>query len=295
MKRCLFILYAFSAMVSVSHAQDYDYDIWFDSNRNAMTHGKFTSGENTLTLDMSGIKTGGLHFLNVIPYDELGEMGKWSCIPFIVPEGWPNTTNASFLEYWVYGYDSKPTRIPYDGTAYQLDIDVSKMSYGLHFLNVRCFNEVGEAGPWKQIAFYISNFLFDKEPLCYQYWIDNGEVQTCYDYYPGMVSFPVSLEDITVGQHTFYYRVCYSEDPNVEGAEFSTTQSFKFDVPLLFGDVNGDKKVTITDAVAIVNYILGQPSSDFDIRVADVNNDTKVTITDAVAVVNIILNKTGGS
>ena len=67
------------------------------------------------------------------------------------------------------------------------------------------------------------------------------------------------------------------------------------------GDANGDGQVTITDAVAIVNYILGNPSANFNIVAANVNGDTddegkpKITITDAVAVVNIILNSGGSS
>jgi len=58
---------------------------------------------------------------------------------------------------------------------------------------------------------------------------------------------------------------------------------------VLRGDANGDKKVTITDAVSIVNCILGNPSGDFNTKAADVNGDGKITITDAVGVVNIIL------
>ena len=62
------------------------------------------------------------------------------------------------------------------------------------------------------------------------------------------------------------------------------------------GDANGDGKVTITDAVAIVNYILGNPSAGFNKVAANVNGDLdakgepNITITDAVGVVNIILN-----
>lgn len=291
MKRCLFILYAFVAFFSAGLAQGYDYDIWLDSRRDAMVHGKFTPGENTLTLDMSVVKTGGLHFLNVIPYYEWGEMGQWSCIPFIVPEGWPYTTNASFLEYWVYGYDSKPKRIPYNGTVYQLDIDVSMMSPGLHFLNVRCFNEVGETGPWKQITFYISNFLFDKEPLCYQYWIDKGEVQTCHDYYPGMVSFPVSLEGLTMGKHSFSYRVCYSEDPEAEDAQFGETQTVSFEVPPQMGDVNGDGNIDAKDVVEEVNSMMNKQSSKFKPEVSDMNSDKAVNVSDVVNIVNQILSK----
>lgn len=57
------------------------------------------------------------------------------------------------------------------------------------------------------------------------------------------------------------------------------------------GDANGDGKISITDAVGIVNYILGNPSSNFHSEAADVNGDGKVSITDAVGVVNMILNQ----
>ena len=58
----------------------------------------------------------------------------------------------------------------------------------------------------------------------------------------------------------------------------------------LMGDVNNDTKVTITDAVGLVNCILGNPSAEFNDDAADVNQDGNITITDAVSVVNIILN-----
>ena len=59
------------------------------------------------------------------------------------------------------------------------------------------------------------------------------------------------------------------------------------------GDANGDRKVTLADAVAVVNYILGKPSPGFSFGGADMNGNKKVTIGDAVAIVNFILNKTG--
>ena len=55
------------------------------------------------------------------------------------------------------------------------------------------------------------------------------------------------------------------------------------------GDANGDGVVTISDAVAIVNYILGKEMpAGFNEAAADMNGDGKVTITDAVRVVNMI-------
>ena len=70
---------------------------------------------------------------------------------------------------------------------------------------------------------------------------------------------------------------------------------------LIKGDVNGDCSVTITDAVGVVNYILDNPSDNFNKKNANVNGDTdgdgnpNITITDAVGIVNIILNSSGSS
>ena len=57
------------------------------------------------------------------------------------------------------------------------------------------------------------------------------------------------------------------------------------------GDVNGDGTINITDAVGIVNYILGRPGADFKSQAADVNKDGTINITDAVGVVNHILGR----
>ena len=58
----------------------------------------------------------------------------------------------------------------------------------------------------------------------------------------------------------------------------------------LWGDANGDGKVTITDAVAVVNYILNTTQGTFNVAAADVDGNGSITITDAVSIVNIILN-----
>ena len=57
------------------------------------------------------------------------------------------------------------------------------------------------------------------------------------------------------------------------------------------GDANGDGNVTIADAVAVVNYILGNHSDIFVFDAANVDGDSEITISDAFAIVNIILNR----
>ena len=60
---------------------------------------------------------------------------------------------------------------------------------------------------------------------------------------------------------------------------------------VLKGDVNGDGLVTIADVAALVNYLLGQSSDEFNEQAAYVDDDDAITISDALAIVNIILNQ----
>ena len=56
------------------------------------------------------------------------------------------------------------------------------------------------------------------------------------------------------------------------------------------GDADGNGKISITDAVAIVSHILGDDIDGFVAAAADVDGNGRITITDAVAVVDMILN-----
>ena len=59
----------------------------------------------------------------------------------------------------------------------------------------------------------------------------------------------------------------------------------------LQGDANGDGKVRIGDATAILNYIVGNVPSNFKEKAADTNGDGKIRIGDATAILNIIVNQ----
>ena len=58
------------------------------------------------------------------------------------------------------------------------------------------------------------------------------------------------------------------------------------------GDVDGNGKISITDAVAVVSHILGEDIDSFVAAAADVDGNGKITITDAVAIVDMILDGT---
>lgn len=68
--------------------------------------------------------------------------------------------------------------------------------------------------------------------------------------------------------------------------DMSTNLLLKSAMP---GDTNGDGKITVTDAVSIVNHILERTPSVFITKSADVNDDGVLSITDAVTLINMIL------
>ena len=58
----------------------------------------------------------------------------------------------------------------------------------------------------------------------------------------------------------------------------------------IFGDVNGDKLVNVTDIVATVNYIMEKPADNFNKEAGDLNGDGEINVTDIVKMVSIIMN-----
>jgi len=103
-------------------------------------------------------------------------------------------------------------------------------------------------------------------------------------------SINFTFDNLEDGSTYFYYIYYYSQSTRVRGCgSYSYEFCYTPAQPVIAGDANGDGKVTITDAVYIVNYVLQQPAPDFILEAADLNADGSITITDAVMVVNIIL------
>ena len=281
-----------SALIAQGWAQGIYYERWVDNNRVDHQFGWLQEGEQTITADLSNVPSAGLHFLNILPYTDNGEPGKWSQIAFMMPEGWPGTSNAVTMEYWLSDNLGTLVRKEYTSGEQQFSIDISSMSYGLHFLNYRTFNERGEPGVWKKQAFYISNHAFDPEAVCYQYWIDDGEKHTTTSYTPGVEAFTISIEGLSEGKHTFYDRICYSGDPTAADAKFSETVAVNFEIVFeattLKGDVNGDGVVNVADIASVFGIMTNGRGTDVTSARADVNEDGAVDIADIITIVNII-------
>lgn len=70
----------------------------------------------------------------------------------------------------------------------------------------------------------------------------------------------------------------------------SPSRSYK--ISTIKGDASGDGEIDIADVTAIINYILGNPSSTFAENLADMNGDGVVDIFDAMLLLNNIINNT---
>lgn len=96
--------------------------------------------------------------------------------------------------------------------------------------------------------------------------------------------------DVTPGDYDITLKNIELATP-MKAIEQSNTISQLTVLDAIAGDANGDGKVSIFDAVQIVNYILGNNPSPFIFSAADLDGNGKITIFDAVSTVNIILNQ----
>ncbi len=104
-------------------------------------------------------------------------------------------------------------------------------------------------------------------------------------------SLDFTFDNVEDGSSYFYGVYYYSKGKQVLG-DSSPGYEFCYTPAVIPGDANGDGKVSITDAVYVVNYVLQQAAADFCEEAADLNGDGHITITDAVMIVNIILQDT---
>ena len=97
--------------------------------------------------------------------------------------------------------------------------------------------------------------------------------------------------DMEAGTYPIFVTDCDLSDP--EGSDMfpSDVKSTLVLTDFLAGDANGDGQVRIGDAIAVLNYIVGNSSDNFSVKAADVNGDGRVLIGDVIFVLNIIVNQ----
>jgi len=119
----------------------------------------------------------------------------------------------------------------------------------------------------------------------------NSELLTGNDGAIRIVTLSVA-DDLPVGTYTIDIKNAAYSMPDGSLVELPDTKAVITVEDYVMGDVNGNGKVDIGDAVTIVNYLVGKESTNFVEKAADTNKNGKVDIGDAVTIVNFLVGKT---
>lgn len=112
-----------------------------------------------------------------------------------------------------------------------------------------------------------------------------------------VVNVPLVVSNnMEVGQYNVIVKdvelVKYGTSSQIHHGDRTATLTVK---EMTLGDVNGDGRVSVADAISIINYVLGRTPISFITVAADVNDDNDISLADAVAVVDIILAGNGAN
>lgn len=99
-------------------------------------------------------------------------------------------------------------------------------------------------------------------------------------------------DDVAEGTYAIEIKNASYSQPNGTEIVLPNTVTSITAESYVLGDVNGNSHVDIGDAVSIVNYLVGKPSTTFVEKAADTNKNGHVDIGDAVTIVNFLVGKT---
>ena len=256
---------------------------WFDSDSDNLYASDLTGGTVSAAALVDGI-----HVIHYQVVDQNGVPGIPCSKLFIKSQG---QLTAAKLRYWFDDNDASTATTTASIPSGATTIDASGLLDGIHTLHYQIIDNQGTAGvPVSQMFMKLATTT----ATAILYWFDADDAHIRESAITNL-STTIDARKLEEGDHILHYQLKLSD------GRLSPASSVTFDVTALLGDANGDRAVTITDAVSVVNYILGNPAEGFNIEAANVNGDfddddnPKITITDAVGIVNIILNSGGAS
>ena len=254
---------------------------WFDTDDNSI---KTTSTFSGATIIDASALLEGIHILHYQIVDDQGN-GAIPVSAMFIKLAKQMTATPIKLRYW---FDSDMTTVADKELTGAQTIDASTLADGIHTLHYQIVDDQGTAGIPFSAMFLKLGQKAKAEATAILYWFDEAGDDVKESDITNLTT-TIDARPLKKGEHVLHYQLKLSD------GTLSPASSVTFDVTALRGDANGDRQVTITDAVSVVNYILGNPADGFDIEAANVNGDVdgegqpSITITDAVGIVNIIL------
>lgn len=106
----------------------------------------------------------------------------------------------------------------------------------------------------------------------------SGIIDTCY-----------TVKALAGGDYEYLVKAIYTDGTQSVWSNVQYVTLTGESATTLNGDVNGDGEVNIVDVTALIDYLLGQPGSNFNYDIADVNHDGEINIVDVTAIIDILL------
>ncbi len=97
--------------------------------------------------------------------------------------------------------------------------------------------------------------------------------------------------DMEVGEYPIYLTACDISDAGGTDKKLADIKATLVLEDYVVGDANSDGEVLIGDVIAILNYIVGVTSNNFNEKAADANGDGEILIGDVITVLNIIVSQ----
>ena len=183
---CL-VLLLFFPFVALAQSSLY-YQYWIDDNKDEAVSGTIIdSGDGAginFELDMSSLSPG-VHFFTIRSYEEsvISSDVIWGAPQryiFSIPAAASNESSADLMtyQYWIDDDIANAVSVTVNGEEYgePAELDVSSLSAGVHFYNVRVQDAYGKWSAPQRYIFSIPASASDESSadlMTYQYWIDD--------------------------------------------------------------------------------------------------------------------------
>lgn len=154
-----------------------------------------------------------------------------------------------------------------------------------------------------EATYNYNGYLTPNEDGTYPITIDNRDVLISCNVQPRLYKLTYYVDGEEYYSQDYYYNyIVYSiAEPTKKGYTFSGWINLPEKMPaydvkvtgtfsINTGDANGDNVVDMIDVVAMINYIIGKPSNDFNTLAADLNGDSEVDVFDVMLAINFVLN-----
>ena len=206
----LWLLLLVATLGSAQGLQRYEY--WMDSDYSKHTVVKSSAAEITLDIDVSRLEKG-IHYLNFRAQNTAKDWSTISRFLYFIPDDVNPDATVTDYEYWIDEDYSAKLRKKVSSNDIAMNVDISRLTIGVHYFNFRAKNSDGVWGNLSRYLFYIPEPSSEDVTVTdYEYWIDNNySSKKTSKLSGGDVAMNVDISSLPVGVHYFNFRAKNSD------------------------------------------------------------------------------------